>query len=521
MNIKKAAAAIAALLLTGVQTYTINAVSDNSMLVNSSVSGKMGDIDGDGEITSNDALYILQSVTGISDLNDEQKKIADIDSDGAITSADALYILQAVVGLREMPDAGKLPSDGDKLTIVSWNTEFADMVKNYYCKDRGWTDDGNGNFTKDGVTLNVVSFSKSSAESLDNYYRYFISGNDIDIYCMSNEWICRFLNDNYSVPLSDMGISESEFVNQYQYTKDIGTDETGVLRAVAPQCSVGGFAYRTDLAQEYLGVESPEQMQKKVKDWNTFLETAEEVYNASGDRKTALTTTFSGMWQAFSATRPTPWVMDNKVVIDDTITNFADMAHTMYEKGYVCPDIRQWTTDWYSQGQTDNTMGYFISSWGIKIILEKAAGGENGATYGKWGLVRGPQDYYSGSTWLAVAPKCDNADIAADIIRYFTADSESMKKFADNPEYIVNNKEVMQDIVASGTNINENLGGQNPYAVFMEAAENIHIAGNPTEYDTDIKSALQSALYNYNNGNYSSTDEAIEAFKSNAERIIE
>ena len=113
MNIKKATAAIAALLLIGVQTYTINAVSDNSMLVNSSVSGKMGDIDGDGEITSNDALNILQSVTGISDLNDEQKKIADIDSDGEITSADALYILQAVVGLREMPDTGKLPSDGD------------------------------------------------------------------------------------------------------------------------------------------------------------------------------------------------------------------------------------------------------------------------------------------------------------------------------------------------------------------------------------------------------------------------
>lgn len=59
-----------------------------------------GDVDGDGQITSNDALNILQCVAGIADLTDEQKKVADADGDGEITSADALYILQTIVGLR-------------------------------------------------------------------------------------------------------------------------------------------------------------------------------------------------------------------------------------------------------------------------------------------------------------------------------------------------------------------------------------------------------------------------------------
>ena len=48
---------------------------------------------------SNDALNILQAVTGMVDLTDEQKKNADLDGDGNVTSADALYILQMVVGL--------------------------------------------------------------------------------------------------------------------------------------------------------------------------------------------------------------------------------------------------------------------------------------------------------------------------------------------------------------------------------------------------------------------------------------
>ena len=59
-----------------------------------------GDVDGDGKITSADALNVLQAVTNIIDLTDEQKKRADLDGDGEITSTDALYILQMIVSLR-------------------------------------------------------------------------------------------------------------------------------------------------------------------------------------------------------------------------------------------------------------------------------------------------------------------------------------------------------------------------------------------------------------------------------------
>ncbi len=61
-----------------------------------------GDINGDGEITSGDALNILQAVTNITELTDEQKELADLDSDGEITSTDALIVLQAVVGTVEL-----------------------------------------------------------------------------------------------------------------------------------------------------------------------------------------------------------------------------------------------------------------------------------------------------------------------------------------------------------------------------------------------------------------------------------
>ena len=58
-----------------------------------------GDMDGDGTITSGDALNILRASVQLNDLTPEQFKLADIDNDGTLTSSDALSVLRASVGL--------------------------------------------------------------------------------------------------------------------------------------------------------------------------------------------------------------------------------------------------------------------------------------------------------------------------------------------------------------------------------------------------------------------------------------
>ena len=58
----------------------------------------MGDVDGDGQVTSYDALIILQTVTGSADISEEQKISADTDMDSDITSYDALALLQYITG---------------------------------------------------------------------------------------------------------------------------------------------------------------------------------------------------------------------------------------------------------------------------------------------------------------------------------------------------------------------------------------------------------------------------------------
>lgn len=54
-----------------------------------------GDMDGDGTLTSSDALVILRCSVDIETLTRDGRALADIDGDGVITSSDALSVLKS------------------------------------------------------------------------------------------------------------------------------------------------------------------------------------------------------------------------------------------------------------------------------------------------------------------------------------------------------------------------------------------------------------------------------------------
>jgi hypothetical protein len=61
--------------------------------------GLPGDVDGDGRITSSDALLAFQIALGLYIPTPEEEARADVDQDGRVTSSDALCIFQEALGL--------------------------------------------------------------------------------------------------------------------------------------------------------------------------------------------------------------------------------------------------------------------------------------------------------------------------------------------------------------------------------------------------------------------------------------
>lgn len=376
----------------------------------------------------------------------------------------------------------KLADDGDCLTIVCWtDTDLNNMFDVYTEKNAD---------AVVGETIKYQNCGTNGGEAATQYATYLNSGDDVDLFVAEAGWILNYINDDsFASPLSDLGIADSEFADAYDYTVKIATDNNGVLKGASWQAAAGGFCYNTDIASEKLGISTPEDMQAAIGDWDGFKATAQKLKEAT-EGKVTMCATLGGLWQCFSTATGAAWV-DGTTLNTTAVKDFTAMAKEMVDAGYVNPAIDQWTPDWTNVGLGGETLGYFYSTWclGSGAQLE-----QNGGTAGNWNIVVGPQEYFWGGSWLCVSPNCDNATMAADFIRTFTVNAETMEEYALYSGDFVNNKTAMNNIVAAGSNSNALLGGQDQFAVLADVAAGIDMSATISKYDQSLKDTYLPAL---------------------------
>lgn len=380
----------------------------------------------------------------------------------------------------DAPSAGgeiSLPDDGGTLSIVCWtDTDLLNMFDVF--ADHSDAD------------VQYVNCGGNGTEASTQYATFLNSGQDVDLFVAEAGWILNYINDNsFSAPLADLGISKDDYKDAYQYTVEIGTDNDGVLKGASWQAAAGGFAYNTNIASEYLGVESPEEMQAKIGSWSDFEKTAEELKEAS-DGKVTICATIGGLWQAFSTAKNAAWV-DGTTLKTDVAKEFTDMVKGYVDNGYVDPNVEQWSADWTAVGLNEETLGYFYSTW---CLGEGAQLEQNGGSDGNWRIVLGPQTYFWGGSWLCVSPNCNTSGAAADFVRAFTVDASTMKEYALYSGDFTNNKKAMDEIIAEGSNSNALLGGQDQFAVLADVAAGIKMSDSISKYDQSLKDSFLDEL---------------------------
>lgn len=408
----------------------------------------------------------------------------------------------------EDPNTGS--EDGESpLTILCWNANDSKPMVDLFCEKTG----------TDPSKIVIQNFDVKGEEAAETYTQYLSKEeNDADIMFLEADWCLQFINDDsYTLPLSTLGYSESDFSDIYGYVVETGkSTTTKELKGISWQAAAGGYCYREDLAEEFLGVKTPEEMQEKVKDWDAFLATAKELKEKNGP---AISATLGGVWQVYSGSRSTAWVdADNKLVVDDYCTKYAEFAHELWKNEYVT-HATQWTAEWKPLGTSGDTLGYFVSTWGFgPTILEEAAGGDSeGNTMGKWKCIVGPSEFYWGGTWLAPSARINNKELAKEFIDFFTINEEGARAYAEKQGEYMSNKKVMEAIIADGKYEGAPvLGGQNQFVVLNEVANNIDMNGKITPYDAVIKSEFSNAVNEYCDGTVDSVEEAMNNFKTNA-----
>lgn len=413
--------------------------------------------------------------------------------------------------------AAELTNEDPTLSVLSWTDNDLKNMFAVLFKE-------NSEYNADNVKW--VQVGTGGEEARDEYVNYFNGGEDCDLFCLEADWILDYIEkDEYTAPLTDLGFTKDDLTHGYSYVTAIGTDSKGNIKGSSWQATPGGYVYRTDLAEEYLGAKTPAEMQEFVKDWDTFTATAKKLQDDG--HKIAMADTLGGMWQVAQYNKGAAWVKDGKLVVDDYCTKYLERAKEYYDKGYVTKEA-QWDPNgaWNRIMQDDSTMGAFLCTWcfGKNGTLSGMEGNSttpddatewvtDGVTGGKFNITEGPEGWAWGGTWLALSTKCNTKKSAHDFVDFFTVNPDTMKKYALYASEFVNNKETMKSIIDEGSNKNAYLGGQDQFAVLFNQADKIDMS-YVTEYDSVIKGKFNDAAGKYAKGEFTDAAAAIDDFKA-------
>lgn len=400
--------------------------------------------------------------------------------------------------------------EGKVLNIYAWNEEFKSRITDHYPGyeevdathgkigdvDVVWTITPNDNNAyQNNLDQQLLKQADASADD------------KIDIFLVEADYALKYSDTDYTMAVSDLGITDDELANQYDYTKKILEDSNGVLKGVSWQSTPGVLIYNREIAKDMWGSDDPAEVQKHVSDWDTFYATGSELA-AKGYK---LTATVNDSYRVYSNNVSSKWVEDGKLNIDPQFKAWADAEKASYEAGQTTTgDLwsDEWSAGFYPDGKV---FAYFGPAWLINFSMgqddEKSI-----AHAGGWGATEGPQAFYWGGTWICAATGTDNPTLVADIMRKMTTDETILKDIVSKDSDCINNKNVLSSLASDDSFGFSVLGGQNPFGLFTENVEKIDLS-NLSAYDQGCNESFQKIMKDYFTGQYATYDEAIEAFK--------
>lgn len=295
----------------------------------------------------------------------------------------------------------------------------------------------------------------------------------------------------YSADISDV----------WDYIASVGTDSNGVLRALSWQASPGSVMYRRDMARDVLGTDDPDEVAAMLGSNEAMLEVAGKLK----EHGIKMFASWQDIFNMQFSNRSEAWVKDDKLIIDESMLSFMDMAKTITENGYDL-GVDPWAPEWTAAVESDDTFCYVLPSWGYQFVVKPAAD----TTKGEWAMCQGAVPYVKGGTWLGIYKDSPNKDLAWAFLEYCCLNSEAQQAYgAEYGEYV--SLKSADESLAAGDG-EEVLAGQNPFAFYNDQMNKIP-ADLMTPYDGTINNAFLSATKDYATG-VKSKEEAIASFKA-------
>ena len=404
----------------------------------------------------------------------------------------------------------KPEEQGKVLNIYCWNDEFKSRFEGYY---KNVPSDVKVNWV---ITPNENNAYQNALDAALLKQKDAAADDKIDMFLIEADYALKYVNSDYTLDVKDVGLTDDDLKDMYQYTKDIATDSKGKLKATTWQATPGLFAYRRSIAKDVLGTDDPDKVQEALSTWDKFDKVAEQAA-AKGYK---MLSGYDDSYRVFSNNVSAPWVdSNNKIVIDDNIMKWVDQTKKYTDKGYNNKSSL-WDSTWAAdQGPSGKVFGFFYSTWGINFTLlgnslatpVKEGGKEEvgNGIYGDYAVCEGPQSYYWGGTWICAATGTDNQSLVKDILLQMTTNDDVMREIIEKDDDFVNNQDVIVEM-ADSSYASKILGGQNPLGIYNEGVSKLDLS-NLSSYDQGCNEEFQHAMKNYFEGS-ATKEEALDLF---------
>jgi ABC-type glycerol-3-phosphate transport system substrate-binding protein len=390
-----------------------------------------------------------------------------------------------------------------QLKVWSFTDEMDNIINNYYKKSH--------------PAVRVEYSQTSYDEFEDKIDPVLASGQGApDIITLESSVVRKYVESGFLLDITD--IYEANKNKLLAYPAQVGT-YNGKVYALSWQMCPGAVFYRRSLAIKYLGTDDPKTVQTYFADFKKFLDTARLLRDRSNG-SCVIVSSLGDIRHSFLSTRKSPWIVNNKLVIDPAMEQYMDICKTLRDNRLEgC--VGQWSEGWFA-GMRDElrddywnrleVFSYFFPTWGLHYVLKLNAP----STSGDWAMIQGPSPYNWGATWIGAYKGTKNVAAAKEFIRYVTTDDAFLEAWAKDTGDMVSNINVINKIK---NNYREPyLNGQNHYAEFAEMAKNVN--GKLSQRsDKDIEELFDEAVDDYVNGEKTKT-QALADFRRQVETDI-
>lgn len=289
------------------------------------------------------------------------------------------------------------------------------------------------------------------------------------------------------------------------------SDQDGNILGVEMQVTPAGFAYKRNMAREYLGTDDPKEVGEKIKDWDTFLATGQQVNEKSGGKVKMMASLGDVLLSAINQ-NVVDYVDGTQVNITDKMSRPLDITIQMRNAGII-GNVEMYSASWYAAYASDEYLFYEAGAWCPPlVIVPNDPEGE-----GNWAVTMPPEGSFNlGGTTLSIYKDSENKEAAWAYLQFIYFSEQGGSYMYD----LTGNYSCYQPYYSSGYSplekegpVDKFFGGQSLVKYYIEEAAPHAKTVSQTKYDAIINDVFQALTPKLLSDTSIDSAKALELFK--------